>query len=204
MKNSLYILAAFLAGILAGRLPFASVLLAHPGTGKYALYLLMLLVGMGIGADPRSLKLVRAQGVRLFLLPLATLAGTFTGVAVLAGLLEEIGLREALAVGAGFGYYSLSSILITQLHSESLGVVALLSNIIREVLTLILAPLMVIVFGKLAPIAAAGATSMDTTLPVISRVSGREFAIIALFHGILLTILVPIMVPAILRLFPGA
>ncbi len=198
MRNSLYILAAFAAGILAGQVSW-QVTLAHTyDAGRYALYLLMFLVGMGMGADPRSLHMLRTQGMRLLFLPLATITGTFAGVLLLAGFWEQISMREALAVGAGFGYYSLSSILISQLHSESLGVVALLSNIIREILTLILAPIMAATLGKLAPIASAGATSMDTTLPVITTVSGREFAIIALFHGILLTLLVPVLVTAIL------
>jgi uncharacterized membrane protein YbjE (DUF340 family) len=39
---------------------------------------------------------------------------------------------------------------------------------------------------------------MDTTLPVISRFSGKEYAIIAVFSGIVLTILVPFMVTFIL------
>lgn len=198
MRNSLYILAAFAAGILAGQVSWQGTLAHTHDAGRYALYLLMFLVGMGMGADPRSLLMLRTQGMRLLFLPLATIAGTFAGVLLLAGFWEQISMREALAVGAGFGYYSLSSILISQLHSESLGVVALLSNIIREILTLILAPIMAITLGKLAPIASAGATSMDTTLPVITTVSGREFAIIALFHGILLTLLVPVLVTAIL------
>ena len=103
-----------------------------------------------------------------------------------------------MAVGAGFGYYSLSSVFITQLHSQSLGVVALLSNIFREVATLLATPLLVSYFGKLAGIASGGATAMDTTLPVISRYSGQSYAIIAVFSGIVLTILVPFLVTFIL------
>jgi uncharacterized membrane protein YbjE (DUF340 family) len=77
-------------------------------------------------------------------------------------------------------------------------VVALLSNIFREVATLLTTPILVRYFGKLAGIASGGATAMDTTLPVISRYSGKEYAIIALFSGIVLTILVPFLVTFIL------
>jgi uncharacterized membrane protein YbjE (DUF340 family) len=103
-------------------------------------------------------------------------------------------LNECLAIGSGFGYYSLSSIYITKISGEVLGVVALLSNIIREVITLIASPVLVKYFGKLAPIASGGATSMDTTLPIITRYSGKEFAVTSVFSGTVLTIIVPFMV----------
>ena len=199
MKHSIFIVLAFVAGIIGARTGIIPPGSLGEDPARYSLYLLMFLVGAGIGADSSSLKLVSKKNLRLLLIPLITIAGTFAGVLAVSAFLNNIDAFEALAVGAGFGYYSLSSIIISQMHSESLGVIALLSNIIREIITLLTAPLMVMVFGKLAPVSAAGATSMDTTLPVITRVSGREFAIIALFHGILLTILVPLLITLILQ-----
>ncbi len=198
MLLSLKILLFFAAGILLGHTGLLVFIPLGTDLGKYALYLLMFLVGISIGADSKSLLTIKKQGLRLFLLPLATVLGTFAGVLLITKLLPGVSTREGLAVGAGFGYYSLSSIIISELHSETLGVTALLANIIREIITLLLAPLMVIVFSKLGPIAAAGATSMDTTLPIITAASGKEFAIIALAHGIILTILVPLLVTLIL------
>lgn len=95
--------------------------------------------------------------------------------------------------------YSLSSLLITRLSNETLGVIALLSNILREILTLLATPLLVQHFGKLAGIASGGATSMDTTLPVITRFSGKEWSIISVFSGVALTLLVPFQVTFILK-----
>lgn len=198
MLLSLKILLFFAAGILLGHANWLEFIPTGTDAGKYALYLLMFLVGISIGADSKSLLTIKKQGLRLLLLPVATVLGTFAGVLLITNLLPEVSTREGLAVGAGFGYYSLSSIIISELHSEALGVTALLSNIIREIITLLLAPLMVIFFSKLGPIAAAGATSMDTTLPIITTASGKEFAIIALAHGIILTILVPLLVTFIL------
>ncbi len=198
MKNSLIILLFFAAGTITGISGRVSHLPAGGDASKYALYLLMLLVGISIGADSRWLRVIRAQGSRLLLLPLATILGTFSGILPAALLMGSISPAEGLAVGAGFGYYSLSSIIITGIHSEALGVTALLANMIREITTLLLAPLMVLWFGKFGPVSAAGATSMDTTLPIITAVSGKDYAIIALIHGIVLTILVPVLVTFIL------
>jgi len=198
MLLSLKILLFFIAGMLLGVFGRFEPLPFETDLSKYALYVLMFLVGISIGTDTESLQLIRRQGYRLLFVPLATILGTFTGVVIVMFFIESISLREGLAVGAGFGYYSLSSIILSEIHSDALGTVALLANVIRELTTLLLAPLMVIIFGKLGPVAAAGATSMDTSLPIITTTSGKDFAMIALVHGIILTILVPMLVTFIM------
>ncbi|MFI3322463.1 MAG: lysine exporter LysO family protein, partial [Rikenellaceae bacterium] len=109
--------------------------------------------------------------------------------------LEGRTAADTMAVGAGFGYYSLSSIFITEYKGAELGTIALLSNIIRELITLLLAPLLVVWFGRLAPISAGGATTMDTTLPIITRFSGEEFVVLSIFHGTVVDFTVPFLVP---------
>jgi uncharacterized membrane protein YbjE (DUF340 family) len=200
MRTSLIILLFFAAGVLAGTLDILPAALNGKDLSTMALYLLMFLVGISIGADDRALEALKSHGLKLFLVPLATIIGTFAGVAGIHLATTNLLFGESMAVGAGFGYYSLSSIIIGELHSEALGVTALLANVMREVITLLLAPFFVLWFGKLSPISAGGATSMDTTLPIITRASGNEFAIISLFHGMVLTILVPLLVTFIISL----
>ena len=103
-------------------------------------------------------------------------------------------LWDCLAVGSGFGYYSLSSVFITEYRGAELGTVALVANIVREIITLLGAPLLVCWFGRLAPICSGGATTMDTTLPVISRFSGKEFVVVSIFHGFVVDFSVPFLV----------
>ena len=75
-----------------------------------------------------------------------------------------------------------------------LGTVALLSNIAREILTLLCAPLMVRWFGNLAPISSGGATTMDTTLPIITQTAGQKYVIVSIFHGFVVDFSVPFLV----------
>ena len=203
MRASLIILLFFLAGLLTGIWSILPASLSGKDLSTWVLYLLMFLVGISIGADHRALDALKAHGLKLFLVPLATIIGTFAGVTAIHALTSKLVLGETLAVGAGFGYYSLSSIIIGELHSELLGVTALLANVMREIITLLMAPFFMVWFGKLAPIASGGATSMDTTLPVITRASGKDFAIVSLFHGMVLTILVPFLVTFLISLLPG-
>ena len=118
---------------------------------------------------------------------------------VLSNLLKKgtISIQDAadcMAVGSGFGYYSLSSIFITQYKGPELGTIALLSNITREIITLLCAPLLVRWFGNLAPISAGGATTMDTTLPIITRYAGQQFVVVSIFHGFVTDFSVPFLV----------
>jgi uncharacterized membrane protein YbjE (DUF340 family) len=201
MKNSLIILAFFVAGIVFGISEKLPDLMIKTDFSQYALYALMFLVGISIGANRNSWIVFRKLKFKIFLVPLGVIAGTFAGTAIASLFLPDLKLKEVLSVGAGFGYYSLSSLLITQISSETLGVIALLSNILREILTLLITPVLVQHFGKLAGIASGGATSMDTTLPVIIRYSGKEWSIISVFSGVVLTLLVPFLVTFILKCF---
>jgi uncharacterized membrane protein YbjE (DUF340 family) len=201
MKNSLIILSFFVAGILLGISKKLPDLFIQTDFSMYALYILMFLVGISIGADRSSWIVLRTMKIKIFLIPAGIIFGTLAGTAITSFFLPGLKLKEILAVGAGFGYYSLSSLFITRLSGESLGVTALLSNIFREIVTLVATPLLVQNFGKLAGIASGGATSMDTTLPVITRYSGKEWSIVSVFSGVILTFLVPFLITIILKFF---
>jgi len=175
--------------------------LQNKDLSNYVLYGLMFFVGVNIGTDKNGWSIIKKVKFKILLVPLSVITGTLSGVAFISVFIKEISLKDSLAIGSGFGYYSLSSVFITKLAGSVLGVVALLSNIMREIAALLLAPLFVKYFGKLAPIAAGGATSMDTTLPVITKFSGMEYAIIAVFNGTVLTIIVPFLVTLILTVF---
>jgi len=198
MKQSLIILAFFALGTILGLYRYLPQFIMENDLSLYALYLLMFLVGVGIGSDKSSLSVIKRVKFKILMVPFSIIVGTLLGVAGVTMFIPSIDLKSAFAVGAGFGYYSLSSILISEISGDSLGVIALLSNIIREVFTLLTAPLLIKYFGKLAGIAAGGATSMDTTLPIITMYSGKEYAVISIFSGMVLTVLVPFLVTFIL------
>ncbi len=192
MKGSLIIVAFFVLGIACGVMNWLPQL--PDNVSFFTLCALMFCVGITVGNNTAMLKSFIRLDRRLLLLPLMTIVGTLAGTAVAALGLPHRSLADCLAVGSGFGYYSLSSIFITRYRGPDLGTVALLANILREVITLLGAPLMVRFFGPLAPISSGGATTMDTTLPIITRTSGQEFVILSLFHGFLVDFSVPFLV----------
>ena len=190
MSGSLLILAFFGAGLGLARLGLIPRYFVEHDATLYVLWLLMGLVGLSIGSDRRLSEILRTLRPRVLLLPLATTVGTFAGVAA-ASLFLAYSLADCLAGGAGFAYYSLSSIFITQYKGAELGTVALLSNILREILTLVGTPLLVRLLGPLAPISCGGASTMDTTLPIIARYAGRDWIFVSIVHAMILDFSVP-------------
>ena len=200
MLGSLIIISFFVIGVIAARFHFLPDELIQNDFSMYALYALMFLVGISIGSDTKALKALKEQNIKIVLVPLATILGTLVGSAAVSVVLSGRSLWDCLAVGSGFAYYSLSSIFITEYRGAELGTIALASNVIRELITLLMAPLLVAWFGKLAPICSGGATTMDTTLPVIARFSGKEFVVISIFHGFVVDFMVPFFVTFFCRL----
>lgn len=194
MKGSLVIILFLLGDILCGYTGVFSQEIVDQGWSSYALGALMFGVGLSIGHNPMLIRSFRRLKPILFFLPLATIMGTLCASALASLLLPHSSMAQSLAIGSGFGYYSLSSIFITEYRGPEAGTVALLSNIIREIIALLGAPLLVRFFGRLAPISAAGATSMDTTLPIIVRYSGSDYAIVSIYHGFIVDFSVPFLV----------
>jgi uncharacterized membrane protein YbjE (DUF340 family) len=200
VKSSLLMLAAFLAGLLGGRWAVLPAFLAHPALVPYALCALLFLVGIGVGSDTRPWAVLRRRGLSLLLVPFAALLGTLLAVGLTSFFLPTVTLREALAVGSGCGYYTLTSVIVKELSGPPLAVVALGANFGRELLALLLAPVLARCFGPLAPVVAGGATAMDTTLPAIVEFSGKECAVVALLSGAALTVVGPLLVSLFLSL----
>ena len=191
MKGSLIVVGFFVLGVCLGRLDLAPALLMDSRVTFAALCCLLFCVGMSIGSNDNIVSEFRSLNPRLALLPVATILGSFAGSLVAWLFLQYRGVTDCMAVGSGFAYYSISSIFITQYRGAELGTVALLANIYREILTLLIAPLLAKVFGPLAPISSGGATTMDTTLPIISQTCGQQYVVVSLFHGFVVDFSVP-------------
>lgn len=194
MKGSLIIVGFFVLGTFCGAFHLLPFDIGESRVSFYVLCGLMFSVGLSIGNDPQTLKNFRALNPRLVFLPIATILGTLGAAALVSLLLPHRSVADCMAVGSGMGYYSLSSIFITEYKGPELGTVAFLSNIFREIMTLLCAPLLVRWFGNLAPIASGGATTMDTTLPIITRCAGQQFVVVSIFHGFVTDFSVPFLV----------
>lgn len=193
MKGSLIVVGFFVIGLLGGIEKMVPSWLLDGDVSFVALCGLLLFVGLGIGLNPEMKKEVRSLSTRMALLPVVTIIGSWLGALLIWTVLHRT-LSDCMAINSGFAYYSLSSIFITEYRGAELGTIALLANIIREMLTLLGAPLMARWFGPLAPISVGGATTMDTTLPILSQTLGQRYIALSIYHGFVVDFTVPFLV----------
>ncbi|HUW71683.1 MAG TPA: lysine exporter LysO family protein [Candidatus Humimicrobiaceae bacterium] len=159
---------------------------------RFLLIILLFLVGIDIGTNKKAIFGLKKMGFRILLIPAVIIAGSLTG-GLLLSFFINFSIFKSLAIASGMGYYTLSSIILTQMVGSELGTMAFLSNIIREILTIIITPF-ISKKSQLSPIAAGGATSMDTTLPVIVRFTSKTVGLISIISGVIITFLVPLLV----------
>ncbi len=108
MKGSLIILSFFVLGTIAGYTGILPDIVLENDFSVYILYGLMFLVGINIGYDKKTLSTLKNNKFKIILVPLATLIGTLAGCALVGVFIPKWSIFECMAVGSGFGYYSLS------------------------------------------------------------------------------------------------
>ena len=194
MKSSFIILCSFITGILLAYYRYVPDIFLTYDYSNYILPVMMFFVGIGIGGDIKRLYVpIKKYKLKIILIPLATIFGSIIITALISPLFD-ITTKETIAIGSGFGYYRLSAIFLNKLAGYEIGMMALISNMTREITALLFIPILARYCGKLSPISAAGATSIDTTLPIIAKSCGEQFIVISIFHGILVDISVPIII----------
>ena len=211
MKDNLLIIGAFAAGVLIAAfhlLPDSWLAVDFSKWSDYVLYLLLLLVGFNIGLDKTIVSTIKKLPKRVLVTPLITYGGAMVGTVISFVIIWAIGktigghftFLDAATVNSGLGYYSLTAILVTEKIGAELGSVALLTNLLRELLTIAMAPLIFKYFGKYSVISAGGVTVTDTTLPVILKCNGTGMMPVAIYEGIVLNVAVPVIVTILVGL----
>lgn len=192
-------LASILIGAVTAYLHYVPApVIAMCGTlTDISLIVLLFLIGFDLGNNRESLKTLLKADRYTFIVPLGTVLGTLFG-GYLAALITGIGIKNGLAVASGFGWYSLSAVMIAQAKGADLGAIAFLSNVFRETITLLTVPFIAKHFGEYAAVAPGGATTMDVTLPVIEKYAGKKAVVTGFVHGVILSGLAPVLVPLFL------
>ncbi len=194
-----WIVLAVVAGMLAGYFVIPDSLVGYCGSViEFGLYLLLFLVGMDMGKQGTMLADIKAAGFKVLLVPAAVVVGTFT-FAALGGLLLPTGVKDSMAASAGFGWYSLAPTLL-QSYSLAVSATAFLSNVMREIFAIIAVPIVAKKIGYVECTGLAGATAMDTLLPVIVGATHERITIYSFVTGVVLSLAVPVLIPMVIAL----
>ncbi|NLT94329.1 MAG: lysine exporter LysO family protein [Clostridia bacterium] len=194
------ILGSLFLGMLIGKLGMPVILAGHLDLiSNMALYILLFTIGLDLGQNKEAWVKIKGFGYRILLLPLGIALGSILGALAIC-LLINFPFNYGAAVGAGFGWYSLSGVLLKELVNVELGTIAFLANVFRELMAVIIIPFIALHLGGITAVAPGGATSMDTTLPIITKTAGVDVAVMAFISGAVLSGLVPILVPLLVNL----
>ena len=194
-----WIVAAVAAGMAAGYFLLPDSATVWCGTViDFGLYLLLFLVGMDMGRQGTVIRDIKAAGFKVLLVPVAVIAGTFLFTLAVSPLLP-LSAKDTVAASAGFGWYSLAPTLLAP-YSLSVSAVAFLSNVMREIFSIVAIPFVARYVGYLECAALPGAAAMDTVLPVVVGATHERITIYSFASGVVLSLLVPILVPLIIAL----
>lgn len=157
---------------------------------EYTLIFLLFLIGIQLrnnGMTLRQIVLNRRGMIVAVVVMVSSLLGGIINAFIL-----DLPLKTGLAMASGFGWYSLSGILLTESYGPVIGSAAFFNDLARELLAIMLIPGLVR-RSRSTALGLCGATSMDFTLPVLQRSGGVEIVPAAIVHGFILSLLVPIL-----------
>lgn len=179
------VLVGFLMGyFLKGKLSFPF------GTSTYILVCLIFLVGVQLrnsGISLREVFLNKRGMITGVIFTLTSLSG-----GALAAIILKLPITQGVAISSGFGWFSLSSVVINDAWGPMFGGVAFFNDLSREITSLFLIPLLMAKYRSSA-IGISGATSLDISLPLIQKSGGIEVVPLAISFGFVTNLLPPVL-----------
>lgn len=182
------------AGVAYGLSPLnltpIATLVAH---SDFVLYALMFFVGISVGSAKGLVGKIREYGMRLLVVPAGIIVGSFVAGLACAPLCD-MSLGQGAAIASGMGWYSLVGVVLADLAGPQIGSIAFLANLGRELLSFLIIPWIARHLNYPTCLAPAGATSEDTTLPMIIRCTNEETVVLGVINGIVCSAAAPILV----------
>lgn len=199
------IVISVIIGMLLGYFAVREIFAGNMETFEYAaglaikigLCLLLLFVGMDLGIEGTVVENFKAVGFRVLAVPAAIIIGTLAASLIMS-FFVDITAREAMAIGAGFGWYTLAPGIIMEAGHMTASAICFLHNVMRELFSILFIPLVAQKIGYVESVAMPGAAAMDVCLPIVERATRSDIAVYSFISGVVLSILVPVLVPIII------
>lgn len=180
-------------GILSGLLFLPDKFIDAAGTIiVVGLSILLFFVGIDLGTEGTIVQNFKDAGWRVILFPFVMILGTYIG-AVAGGLIMSLSIKDSLCVASGFGWYTLAPAMLAE-YSIEVSALSFMHNVMRELIGLLLLPIVAKKIGHIEATGLVGAGSMDVCLPIIVRTTSGNMAVYAFIIGVVLSSTVPVMV----------
>ena len=191
----LLVIVALIGGIIFGAtgidISFVQFLVEHK---ELLVYVLMFSVGISVGMHRGLVANLKQYHFKALVIPIGIVVGSIVG-GMACSLFLDHSIQETTAAACGMGWYSLSGITLENFAGPYMGTVTFLSNLMREMFSFLSIPFIAKRFNNFSCIAIAGATSEDTTLPMMIRYTNEETVVLSVLNGMICSALVPILIP---------
>lgn len=197
-KVSLMIIGSLTFGIIIGFVWNEYILEDLIGNFiKFGLCALLFFVGFEFGVRGNFIESLKLAGPYAVIVPVGVILGTFAGSVVISFFMP-ISIREGLAIGSGFGWYSLAPSIMMDKGYVMAGTISFMHNIMRELIGILAIPLVAKKVGYAESVSLPGSSCMDVCLPIIEKSASSEAALYSFFTGGVLAILTPVLVAGFL------
>lgn len=197
-KVSLMIIGSLTFGIIIGFVWNEYILEDLIGNFiKFGLCALLFFVGFEFGVRGNFIESLKLAGPYAVIVPVGVMLGTFAGSVVISFFMP-ISIRESLAIGSGFGWYSLAPSIMMDKGYVMAGTISFMHNIMRELIGILAIPLVAKKVGYAESVSLPGSSCMDVCLPIIEKSASSEAALYSFFTGGVLAILTPVLVAGFL------
>ena len=156
------------------------------------LSVLLFFVGVELGIEGSAVNMLKKAGFKVLLYPVAIILGTLT-FAAFSALFLPVTAREAMAVGSGFGWYTLAPVMLMEVSSE-ISAMSFMHNVMREFLGLLLIPLVARFVGHIETVSLPGVAAMDIFLPIVEKATSKDILVYSFVTGLVMAVAVPVLV----------
>lgn len=160
------------------------------------LLIFMFLIGLDLAYSPLDRSWLNWK---ILLVPIACIIGSILGAIAISFILNDMHIKDLIMLSQGYGFYSMTGIVVTELKNAHLGSIALINDLFREIFSIVFMYLIGWRYPRSA-ISAAGATAMDVTLPMVKQACGNDFIPHAMVSGFVLSVLAPIAISVLAAL----
>ncbi|GHA01022.1 membrane protein [Ignatzschineria ureiclastica] len=188
LLGSFKLIGTIILGLIVGLLANQYVKVPEH-LAEVAIVILLACVGLQLRASGIQLKAVLFNRYGL-ILSFFFIISSFVG-GIIAALILQMPVVQGLAISSGFGWYSLSTIILQDAQGPIMGSIAFFNDLFREFFAFMMIPLLMARF-PLTSVGSGGATSLDFVLPVIQRAGGPQVVPIAISFGFITNLLAPI------------
>ncbi|MFV0516448.1 MAG: lysine exporter LysO family protein [Aminipila sp.] len=156
------------------------------------LCIMLFFVGLELGREGTVVENFKKVGVRILAFPIGAMVGclSFAGI---ASIFLPMSVKESMAVAAGFGWYTLAPVMLADVSAE-LSAIAFLHNVMREMIGIMILPIVAKRIGYIEACSVPGAAAMDVCLPIVEKSTNSEMTVYSFVMGVFLSTAVPVLV----------